>query len=233
MIETLANLRTRIQQRCDLEHDGEAFITADELDQLINKSYRELYALLVKAGLHSVPESKATITATGAAFYGLPDAYYSIVDVYRVEGGGLLRLKRHNSRTRPVAGYTYPASTYRVYGIGESARIEFDSRPGSGTYEVYYIPLPEELENDNDEIEGVLGWEEYIVADVSIDVKTKQDLDTRPLLLKKAEMAARIQEETQLRDMHESVHIADVRDFDPYDAEGTVVGGIPYRGQLL
>jgi hypothetical protein len=212
MLVTLGEIKTRIRQRTDNEHSGEDFVTDDELTQLIRKSYFELFALLVKAGLHSVPEAPVlNITADGRLNYLLPDDFYSVIDVYRINNGTKIRLRRHNARTRPDNINVGEANTYRVYGQSEDARLEFYPNPQSGEYEFYYIAIPEPLVDDADELDGVLGWEEYIVADVSVDVLTKEGVDTKYLQFKKAEMTLRIQEESSMRDMHESTHVASVR----------------------
>ncbi len=227
--ETLANLRTRIRQRTDNEHTGEDFVTDAELNQLINKSYRELYALLVKAGLHSVPETSYSIPITGATSYALPDDFYAIQDVFRTDGAWRTRLRRHGARTRPNATTVGDAYSYRTSGVGTGAVIELYPTPSAGTYTMYYVAIPAVLALDADLVDGVLGWEEYIVLDVSIDVLQKEGLKTDELQLRKAQMFTRISEESSLRDLHDSVEIADVRGCGGImDEYGCLPGG--YRG---
>lgn len=228
--ETLSALRTRIRQRTDNEHTGEDFVTDAELTQLINKSYRELFALLVKSGLHSVAETSYSIPVNGATSYALPDDYYAIQDVYRDVSGSKYRLRRHNARTRPATVTVGDAYSYRAAGVGVNAVIELYPTPPSGTYTLFYIAIPAALSADADTVDGVLGWEEYIVLDVSIDVLQKEGLDTQELQLRKAQMFTRIAEEAFLRDIHESVEVADVRcpSNSLMDDYGYLPGG--YRG---
>lgn len=213
MAVTRLQLRTRILQRTNHEHDtdDEGTVSVAECNGLIEKSRLELFALLVKAGLQSVPESLTTITATGAANYALPNDYFAIQDVYRIDGNVKYRLTRHDARIRPNTVITGVASTYRVSGTGEDAVIEFYPMPPNGSYPVHYIAIPTAMASDSDTVDGVLGWEEYIVVDVSIDIYEKDGLDTRPLLARKEALLRRIQEESAIRDLHEGIYVQDVR----------------------
>lgn len=233
--ETLLGLRTRIRQRTDTEHttgDDDEFMTDTELNQLINKSYRRLFGLLVKSGLQSVAETMTTITGTGAALYALPDDFLAVQDVYRVEGSHRPRLGRHNPRHRPSPANVGIASTYRTFGTGANAQIELSPRPGSGTYEVYYIAIPTALAADGDTVDGVIGWEEYIVVDCAIHVLSKIGLPTQDMRLEKAGLEREIAEEAAMRDLHESVHIVDVRARSGLEGLADQYGFLPggYRG---
>lgn len=213
MAVTRLQLRTRILQRTNHEHDtdDEGTVSVAECNGLIEKSRLELFALLVKAGLQSVPESLTTIIANGDTSYPLPDDYFAIQDVYRIDGNVKYRLTRHDARVRPNTVITGVASTYRVSGTGADAIIEFYPLPPNGSYPVHYIAIPAAMDDDADTVDGVLGWEEYIVVDVSIDIYEKDGLDTRPLLARKEALLRRIQEESAIRDLHEGIYVQDVR----------------------
>lgn len=222
---SLDTLRTRIRQRSDNEHTGSSFVTDTELTQLINTSYQELYGHLVRAGLH-MNESVGTITADGSGTYQMPTDYYSILGVFRIEGGNKYRLARHSVRHRVGTGQTGTATSYRIVGTD----VELSPRPLSGDYEIIYVPVPGELEDDDDLMDGVLGWEEYVVIDVAIKVLQKEESDVTTLLRERERLLLRIQEEAAAEEMTESWTVADVRRQCAYDPDGRTELG--YRGPI-
>lgn len=232
---TLAEIRTRCLQRADLEYeqsatDAQRFVTDAEVDGLINTEYKRLYGLLVRHGMH-VGESTYAITADGSLAYSLPTDYFATLTVWREETGGWIRLPRHDHRVRPSDQNVGPAVTYRVVGTN----IEFIPTPESGDYEVKYVPVPGELTADDDTLDGVLGWEEYVVIAVAIELKQKEDVNTSSLERRLARLASDIADEAQAAEMTEGITVADVR-----YGRNTNTGGLPgdytrgfgYRGPL-
>lgn len=212
---TLLELRNRIRQRTDNEHSGSEFVTDAELTQLINKSRNELFGILVQAGLHSTPESETTITQDGSAAYALPDDMFAIQAVFHDYGTGApRRLSRHDHRVRASTQSYAHSTTYRVKGYRTDAQIEFNPRADNGDYIVVYVAAPTDLSADGDTVDGILGWEEYIVLDVSVDVMMKEGVPGEMIdrmLAMKNEMAARIKREANMRDLSENHTVADVR----------------------
>lgn len=227
---TLAQLRTRIRQRSNNEHTNGQFVTDAELTSLINVSYKDLYGTLVDYSLHRA-ESTSSITATGAASYALPTDVYSVLNVYRVENGRRTRLPRHSDRLKPGTLDTGDACTYRVRG----SSVVFNPTPASGSYEVEYIPVPNDLVDDDDELDGVLAWEEYVVIEVAMKVLLKegsvQEADAlkneRERLLKRIENQASASEFTETR-LVENVRSPSMLDHD----EGSWYPRRGYRGPI-
>lgn len=213
-MSTLANIRLRIKQRSDNEHTGSSFVSDSELDGLINKSRQELFGLLLLNGLNSVPETSYEITADGSETYDLPDDFVTAMSVYRIEGGNHIRLVRHDARHHPNTEVKGDASTYRIWGYKTDAVIQFSPIPTSGTYKVRYVAAPTDLAADGDIVDGVLGWEEYIVVDVAIDVLIKEGAPPHiinELKGQRREMVQRIEREAAMRDMSENYSIQDTR----------------------
>ncbi len=213
MATTLLELRTRCLERADMVFNsavaaGDRYITTTELNALINTSYAELYGTLVRYGMHR-DEELATVVTDGNVNYQLPADIYSVLAVYRVEGNGTrVYLTRHDHRVRPNQARTQAkAHTYRVVG----ANMEFNPVPSSGTYEMLYIPVPGEMTADDDLIDGVLGWEEYVVIDVAIKLKQKEDSDPALLMAERERLLRRIQEEARDEEMSESGQVQLVR----------------------
>lgn len=232
---TLAQIRRRCLQRADLEYeqsatDAQRFVTDDEVDELINTKYKRLYGLLVRHGIH-VGESVATIEADGSESYTLPSDLFAVMTVWRDDGGRWYRLGRHGQRVRPNSTLVGPALTYRVVGTA----LEFIPTPDSGDYEVKYVPVPGTLTADDDEMDGVLGWEEYVVIAVAIELKQKEDVNADKLKADLVRIEREIADEAQAAEMTEGVVVADVR-YGRDDLTGGLPGdytrGMGYRGPL-
>lgn len=199
---TLDEIRTRIRRRTDNEHTGSEFLTDEELTQLINTSYGELYGMLVQAGIH-LDERTTTIAVTGAASYTMPTDLFSVVGVYRLDGTQRYQLKRHDIRLRPDSSASGDPTSYRVIGV----RLELCSGmnlAGSGSVELVYLPIAGTLVDDGDTVDCVNGWEEFIVIDVSIDVLQKEQIDPGSLREERDRMLARIAAEAVAQELTES-----------------------------
>lgn len=225
---TLATLRTRIRQRSDNEHTGHAFVTDAELNQLINTSFNELYGLLVRAGLHRA-ESTDTITADGSDSYALPADFYAVLGVFRLDGNYRTMLPMHDLRYRGNSDVYGSATSYRVMG----SAVTLLPKPQTGTYELWYIPIPGDLTADDDTVDGVLGWEEYLVIDCAIKVLQKEESDTRDLKEDRERIYRRIQDEAASVEATEGWRIANVRGGSSGAlSEGNYTAGSGYRGSL-
>lgn len=211
----LSDVRERALQRADMEYeagvtDESRLVTYTETDRLINVAYKELYALLVQSGLHRA-ETVQSITADGSTSYALNADRFAILGVYRVDDGGNRHyLKRHDHRTRPNTSINGYAGSYRVVG----GSIEFNPIPNSQTYEVLYVPVPSDLADDTDTLDGVMGWEEYVVLRVAIWLMEKERVDTSSLRQDLALMVERIRNEANMTEMSEGTVVQDVRNSD-------------------
>lgn len=210
---TFLEVRTMAFQRANLEYDTgvadeDRFVTEVEINRLINLAYRELYGHLVRHGMHRT-ETVYEITADGSDTYALPADLFAILTVHRVEDDFAILLTRHDHRLRPVASSGADASTYRVVG----STIEFNPVPDTGDYEVRYVPVPATLTADADTVDGVLGWEEYVVLYVAAKLLQKEgsfnaaaalQADARELLL-------RIRDEANAAELTEGTVVQNVR----------------------
>lgn len=223
---TFATIRTRVRQRTDQEYSDSEFVTDAELNQLINTSYNELYGLLVRHSLHR-SETVQEITATGATSYPLASDFYAVLGVFRVDGTERCLLPRHDHRHRPNTAVTGPATSYRIVG----STLQLSPLPTSGTYELVYVPVPADLTADADTLDGVLGWEEYVVVDVAIRVLMKEESDVSDLRAERERLQARIVDEANHVEMTDGIVVQNTRRTlqTAYD-EGDYVGARGYRG---
>jgi hypothetical protein len=204
MSTTLLQLRTRIRQRTDTV--GSAFVTDAELTGLINTAYKELYGLLVRASLHHAEETEV-ITATGADSYELPEDFLGLIGVYRTVGEEKVPLERFPTKFRPGTR-TGDACMYRI----SASELILYPKPDSGDYDLVYIPVPGDMASDGDTMDGMLGWEEFVVLDAAISVLEKEESDTTKLEFKRQRILARIADEAQIAEFTETPRILNVRE---------------------
>ena len=63
-------------------------------------------------------------------------------------------------------------------------------------------------------LDGVNGWEEYVVIDVAMKMMAKEESDTSVLERRKAAIIRRLEAEAANRDMGMPAHVVDVPDYD-------------------
>lgn len=230
MATTWQEILDSIRQRSDNEYTDGEFVSDAELLKMANRSRKQLFGLLVEAGQHSVAETIYTVPVDGSLSYALPDDCFSVAGVFRQENEEYYRLRRHDQRVHPSDRVEDVAITYRTHGSLEDSVIEFNPRVDSGTYKIRYVGVPTDFTATTDEMDGVLGWEEWVVLDVAIDVLNKEGLFEAADRLKGRldGMSARIQAMASERDMLENGGVEDVRrrrSNSLYDVDGILPGG--------
>jgi hypothetical protein len=228
---TLLEIRTMAYQRANMEvdtgiEDEDRFVTDTETDRLINLGYKELYGYLVRQGMHRA-ESTQTITADGSSGYALNSNFFALLTVHRVDSDGVAYLLgRHDHRQRPRTDLGgAPANTYRIVG----STIVFSPVPDDGTYEVRYVPVPATLSAAADELDGVLGWEEYVVLYTAAKLLQKEgSFNAAAALQQDARiLLERIKDEAQAAELSEGTVVQNVRGGEPYTPGDFTTGGRP------
>lgn len=211
MAVTLEELITRVRQRTDTVDSD--FVTDEELTQLINTAYKELYGMLVTKSLHR-SEAVFELEADGSLSYDLPIDFFALMGVYRVLGGSCdpQPLERFPDKYRS-GSRSGDAVMYRVSG----SKVVLYPVPSSGTYEVVYIPIPGDLIDPTDLLDGVLGWEEFVVLEAAICVLEKEESDTSKLEYKRDRILKRIRDEAEAVEFTETPRILNTRDKDRPD----------------
>lgn len=214
---TLLEIRDRCYQRADRINETQRYPNS-EVDQYINDSYKELWAILVRHSL-IIPEAQDTITADGSSSYDAPSDWFATLTVWRQEGSDqYYRLKRHNGRNRPFGtASTTTGSAYSYRTINESTsgvlskQIELYPLPQTGTYIHVYVPIPATLALDADSLDSVLGWDEYIVNDVAIKMLLRENSEVGQFMQIKSLVLQRIRDEAEMQEMTEAYNIEDTR----------------------
>lgn len=208
-VTTLGTARTQLLQRID--RVGSGFLTTPELNSYLSNSYKELYDLLIqKFGNDYFFADPFLITTDGTSeTYDLPEDFYKLfgVDINLNNGMTDAWVTLHpfmkGDRNRYVlknfqSYYGMTNLRYRLRGN----TIWFTPVPASGqVLRVLYAPRPADLTADDDEIDGVSGWEEYIIVDAAIKCLAKEESDPAVFVLQKQALVKRIEEAAENRDV--------------------------------
>lgn len=153
---TLLQLRTRSLRRADMATTG--FVTASEVNDLINDEWPEVHRLLVQEGPPDWFSSTASITTTaGTIAYALPADCYQPTCLYALNTNG---------PPRPIL----PSSDFAIAGMVAPQAVY------SLTLE--YVPAPTVLANDGDTIDGIAGFDALVTARVARRLFAKAKKDT-------------------------------------------------------
>lgn len=237
-VVTLSTLRTLAQQRADMENDPS--IQTSEWNNYINASYAELYDILVqKFGSDYYFASDANgkgyqfstngtsqqfALPDGSSTYKMPDAttapaFYKLLGVDLQLAGtpdGWITLHPYNFLERNR--FSFP-NIQAAYGFRSNLRytlkgnfIWFTPTPASGqTLQIWYAPRLTAMSSDSDTMDGVSGWEEYVVVDVAIKALIKQERDIGGVEAQKAQLLHRIEAAATNRDAGSPQTVSDVR----------------------
>ena len=218
MSVTLAELKTRVRRRADMERSN--FVSDSELTEYISSSYKELYDLLVATFEDYYTLDPVAFTlAAGEFTFDLPDNFYklrgvdgklnnssSVTDFETVLPFNFNeRNKRNREFNRALFGII--SITYRI--VNNKLYI-YPQEAAAGQYRIWYIPLASDLTTDTDTVDGVNGWEEYIVIDAAIKMMGKEESDTSVLKEEKERIKQRIIDMAADRDAGSSERISDV-----------------------
>lgn len=210
---TLAQLKTRIRERADMENSG--FISDSELLSYINASVAELYDLMIsKYGEDYFVASPYLInTISNEDTYSLPSDFYKLlgVDLQLDTSNNWVSLKRFDFSERNIPQIWdvkfVDFIRYRLFG----GDIKFSPIPQDAQQiRIWYIPLPIQLTQDTNILNGFNGYEEYVVIDVAIKMLNKEESDSSMLMSEKAAMKLRIEQMAEGRDVGQPSKIQDM-----------------------
>ena len=218
-LTTLATVTLQAQQRADMVNSG--FITPAEWTSMINASYQELYGILITAyGEDWEFTATYNFNSDGVnEMFALPSDTFKIMGVdCQWQAGNTssnVTLKRFNMRERnrfaapfyaALPGVPFIAPMYRIQG----GNIWFKPIPAVLPFMVYYAPRLQILVNPTDTLDGVNGWEEYIVCDAAIKAMQKEESDCSVLMAQKMALLKRINDEAANRDIGDPATVTDV-----------------------
>lgn len=228
---TLGSIKLQARERTDTVNS--IFFEEDELNRYVTNSYKELYDILIqKFGQSYDVAAPHQFTADGTSdTYTLPEDFYKLlavdasVNVNDPNSWFSVRKFMLAERNRYVFGNV--PNTVGRYNIMYRLRgntIWFTPLPSTGSiFRLIYIPRPNDLTNDSDIIDGISGWEEYIITDVCIKMMAKEESDPTVFILQKKDLLLRIDQAAENRDAGSPERVQDV------SASWEIYGGL-YNG---
>lgn len=216
---TAGNIILEAQQRCDKVNSQ--YYSPQELMSMCSQSRKELYDILVQkfGNDYYLATPYQYLTSNQVQFYPLPDDFYKLlgVDVALNNGdpNSWVTLKEFNFIQRNL--YNFP-NVYTMYGITNlryrlmGDNLEIVPVPSGGqTIQLWYAPRVSQLLKVTDIVDGVSGWEEYIVVDMCIKMLTKEESDVSVYMTQKQMLLKRIEEAAENRDVGEPQTVSDSR----------------------
>ncbi len=216
---TAGNIILEAQQRCDKVNSN--FYSPQELMNMCSQSRKELYDIIVQkfGDDYYLATPYTYLTANQQQFYPLPSDFYKLLGVDVAlnanDPNSWVTLKQFNFIQRNL--YNFP-NVYTMYGITNlryrlmGNQLEIVPVPSGGqTIHLWYVPRPSQLLNLTDLVDGVSGWEEYIVVDMCIKMLTKEESDISIYAAQKMGLLKRIEEAAENRDIGEPQTVSDSR----------------------
>ena len=210
---TLSSLRTQIRQRANMENSE--FISDSELNGYINASYAELYDILVSRFEDYYTITASSTVSAGSFSFSVPADFYKVRGVDRlISGTEYYSLKGFNFSERNAYNNSVTFNYFnqidiRYRLIGNNIELT-PQGSAAGTYRLWYIPTYTALSLDADTVDGVNGWEEYIIVDACIKCLEKEESSTTMFEKQKKALLKRIEEMASQRDINNLDRITDV-----------------------
>lgn len=239
---TVANLILESRQRCNKENSQ--FYTDQELVSMVSQSYKELYDVVVTAYgddyYLATPFSYTTIQ--NQQMYPLPNDFYKLLLVECAlnpqDPNSYVTIRQFMLREKNK--WNYP-NQYTMFGITNIRyRLEGDNlfivpqTQGNQALRIWYVPRPNQLINMTDLVDGISGWEEYIVADVCIKMLVKEESNeqAQAFAQQKAAMMKRLEDMANNRNIGEPQQVTDAKcinfSWGEADGSGYGSGGMGY-----
>lgn len=217
---SLGQVRLAAQQRADMVNND--FVSKQEWNSYISKSYAELYDILVQVYADEYEVAAPyQFTSDGRvpALYPLPNNVYKILGVdaaLSTSTNAYLTLKKFPFAKRnkyifgntPVSFLGFVQLEYRLFGNN----ILLKPQPaGNQVIQLWIIPRPNVLMADSDILDGISGWDEYVVVDAAIKALQKEESDVSVLMAQKQALLVRITAAASNRDVGMPEAVTDVR----------------------
>lgn len=214
---TLESIRDEVRTLTETTYDPN--ITDAMLLVWINQGIAELWRKLVNVSAYRYAVQDTIATTAGTNAYDLEDDFLSILSVWRVSGTQRLPLQNVNPVEAPyrASDVRYAGGLPRYWipggGIdGSGTQIYFDPDPGTNTYGYWYIQAPQSLADDDDEFDGIAGYEDWVVLYTALRVYVRhEDPNQAGILGEMARIESSITASAARRDVGHAPRIADVR----------------------
>lgn len=211
---TLAYLKEQARELADQESSsGQApFVSDTTLVRWINEAYSELYDALVKANQNYYTAPPTTITVSSGNIIPYPADYYKLIGLDKMDGNGqfnridqfvmIERNKYQNLLLNNSFLVKYQQLKAGLYLLPEQNAI--------GTYKLWYVPTFTRLSADGDLVDGINGWEEFIIVTAAMKMMLKEESDISGLIAIRNNILTRIADMSQNRDQGQQQMFGDV-----------------------
>jgi len=223
---SLGELRQRSQERADRVNSQ--FVTLPEWNFFIREAAYELYDMLITAYEDYYLAPRLTFQTDGSSNrYALPNGanYSGAPALYKLYGVDLgqdstanaqISIKKFNFIQRNR--YVYPQLTSTFLGVfnlryrAVGSDIMFIPTPAAGqVIGLWYYPRLARLLLDTDTLDGVSGWEQYVIVRAAKYALDKEESDTSKLDQEVMFLKQRIEAAAQNRDAGQGDTISDTR----------------------
>lgn len=231
---SLGEIRLMAQQRADRVNSN--FVTMTEWNSYIRLAQYELYDLLIDQDQMRYVAPTAGFVSNGSTYlYPLPDGIRSFTmpdgssavarPFYKLVGVDM-GLANANQAWVTVNSFNfidrnkflYPNSASTIYGVFNCQyrlndnSIQFIPVPsGNQPFRLWYIPRLAVPLADNDLVDGVSGWEQYVIVRAAKYALDKEESDTSKLDAELLFLKERIQTAAKTRDVGQADTISDTR----------------------
>ena len=197
---TFAQLREETRQYADME--SSAFVSDEEVGRLVNQGLAELWHVLVQGDITRYAARTEIGTTAGTYEYVVPDDFASALHLEKLEASGSERAYRiepfdlgdghHGERSWYMARRGLRWTILYQGADGTGTRLRFNGDPGSEFFRLWYIAAPTVLSLDDDEWDGVAGWESWAALWAAEQLMAKEESDPSALIRRRSEMTTRM-----------------------------------------
>jgi hypothetical protein len=155
---TLATVRTLIRQLTGKENSQS--VTDAELNSYINLDYQELYGILVTSLLYPLPPDFFKLRGVDLSLTNTPNSFVTLKP---------FNFSQRNRLNNSLSPQTYGMFQNVRYQINGSNLMLTPLAQAGLTIQLWYVPRLVPLALDADVLDGVNGWEQYVIASVCDD----------------------------------------------------------------
>lgn len=196
---TVGQLTTAVRRRADIPV-ADDHVTDAEIREWLSAFYAELYDILVSSGL-AYFEKTQTYATTSSQSYALPaDFYGTLTVVYSISDTRDEELREIHPREIHRVSKVASAYSTRYRTVGNQLVLYPPPLAGQ-TYRLKYIPAPADLTVAAQEVDGVSGWEDFVVTGAVIYALSKKDRDTSVNERRLRDLRKRITDAVQNREI--------------------------------
>lgn len=203
-------LKRQAREVADVETSApeEAHVDDTELLDRFNASLKIWHGKVTRA-CPELYEDEDIITADGSAGYNLPADYFSTLGVdYEYGTDAFIPLDRLMVPERNKYPGNGLAVAYRLKGD----QIALYPRPTSGTYRHLYITTATPfVDNGSSSVNGVNGWEQWLVYDVAVYILNKAKIDSSAEVAERERLDKEMQIAAADRDAGTPMRVVDTR----------------------